>query len=269
MSLDSALRKLRRIRDNVLPDTMDNFGREKAPNAAERIFTSPEEARAVLDRLCPKESLDAIRHLTEHFEVGHTQRARTVVGDAESGTRHPHDFVIEKDEMGTSLYFVDPEHYVGERNMRRPSISNLMALRIPKEDTSLPGVVITRFRTASLAASDRTELKMDNQLVHARELFHTQGVPTFLAATLNEIVFRTMITEERGIVQSRYVGTTFALEMFLDGNKSAYALEGKVTAQNAVLESFVRLLQEGAFEDFAEKKSQQPEGTLPGPRKVA
>lgn len=247
------MKKLQRIKNSGIPDILDNFARKNAPPISERTFETPEESAPVLERLCPEKIRAQLRELTTDFEDGVTYRARTSVGHAEDGTKHPHDFVIEKMGGTTSFYFVDPEHFVGQRNMRRPSISNLMTLRLKSDSSDLPEIAITRFRTKSLADSNITELKMEKQLGHARTLIQSRGVPVFLENNPQEVTFRTVVTPKEALAQSRYVGES-DLETFLRGADSAWALEGKLVSQQAILKSFVQLLQNGEFERVKEKR---------------
>lgn len=248
--LESSFGKIRKIiqNPNVIPDILDNVDREKPPRIAEKTFETPSDAAPLLDRLCPPESAQMLRSLTANFQQYVSYRARVAAGKKEDGTSHVHDFVIERSDAETSFYFVDPEHYVGKRNLLRASVSNLMSMRLRNDGgDTLPSVAILRFRTDSLASIDRTQLKMEQQLGHGRQLLADDALPKFLANHPEEILFRTIATPERGLVQSRYVDNRHGLELFLDGMPSAPALEGKVTAHQAILDRFIRLLQEGQF----------------------
>ena len=251
--LEKSLSTLKRIRENVVPDTLDNIASQNAPPSFERAYEEPEDAAPVLDRLFPKDSRAALRSLTKEMVPGVTYRSRVLAGKNRE-TKHPHDFVIEKSDSATSFYFVDPEHYVGERQVRRPSIGNLVAMKLHDAPTSLPEVAILRFRTHSLVEDDRKELKMTRQLEHARELLPRNGVPSFLDNTREEITFRTVVNAERGVVQSRYVGDTWGLELFLEGASSASVLEGKVASQQAIVQSFVSQLEKNAFQPVEDKR---------------
>jgi len=248
MMLESSFGKIRQIRQSGIADVKDNIETAAPPRELELTFDGENGAGPVLDRLCPEKLGEALRALTEELPQGITYRARTSAGRSESGTKHVHDFVIEKSESTTSLYFLDPEHYVGKQNLLRPSIANLMSMELSQQTGTLPKVAILRFRTQLLAASDRTALKMDEQLNIARGLVSNDALPEFLKNTPQEIVFRTVINEDKGIVQSRYVDNEWGLELFLKGASSAPSLEGRVVSQQAILQRFVRLLEEKKFE---------------------
>lgn len=256
-----ALRQIPRIRKNVIPDIMDNMPSRKAPPTVEKNFESVSEASPVLERLCPHEARQALRSLTSEFEEGATYRARTTVGSLEDGTKHPHDFVLEKHGGDLCLYFVDPEHFVGERNLRRPSISNLMALRLPVGGSE-PSVAVARFRTQTIAATDIAELKMERQLAHARQLIDNDGLPEPLRSHERDVLFRLLATPQRALLQSRYVGTSFGMELLLEGARSAPVLEGKVDSQRAIIESFLQLLRAGEFKSVTEKRAKREDSDL-------
>ncbi|MDP3646340.1 MAG: hypothetical protein Q8R25_04595 [bacterium] len=250
--LESNLKKLQRIKNSVIPDVLDNFGRKNAPPIAERKFENPEDSLPVLERLCPEKIRIRLRELTKDFDQSVTYRARISVNHG--GAKHPHDFVVEKNNGVTSFHFVDPEHFVGKRTLRRPSISNLMSLRLADDTGELPEIAIVRFRTKTIAESDITQLKMERQLNHTRTLIENDGLPALLKNNPEEVTFRTVVTPREALIQSRYIGEE-GLKNFLDGRSPALVLEGKITSQQAVLQSFIRLLETGKFEPVKEKRA--------------
>lgn len=253
----AALDKARRLIQNVPFDLRDNLPSTRQPTAVERAFTRPEESAAILARLFPdadrRELWSQARTLPEHVEL----RARTAVGDTEKKTRHPHDFIIEKNSRGTAFTFIDPEHYVGTRNFFRPPIGNLMRAFLPANLHDAPSVAIVRFRTPKIAEENPYILKMREQFDHSRDLIERDGLPDFLERFPEEILFRAVVRQAslkdvgKMLVQSRYVNERQE-ERFLQGLQGADVLEGKIQSQQAIIHRFSQLLRDGAFEELTE-----------------
>ena len=93
-----SLKKLKRIKENIVPDILDNIRHKTPPRTIERTFEKPEDAMPLLERLCPENIRGPLRDLTQNLARDVRYRARALVGHAEDGTKHPHDFVIEKSE---------------------------------------------------------------------------------------------------------------------------------------------------------------------------
>ncbi|TSC80924.1 MAG: hypothetical protein G01um101429_49 [Parcubacteria group bacterium Gr01-1014_29] len=189
--------------------------------------------------------------MTQEFETDESYQTIILVGEKEKGTRHPHLFVAERDTDGIQLFFVDPEHAVGKQNILRPRIGNLMALRI-YNDRSDPELAILRYRTKKIEEKDITVLKLQPQLEAARKLIHNEGVPKFLQGKEEEILFRIVIKQEKGLAQARYTNKK-SLQSFLQGGKGSSLLEGKADSQQAIVNRFIQYMEEGRFGKVEQK----------------
>ncbi len=256
--METLFGKAGKIRSNIIPDILENFDRG-APPAFERTRNSPHEGQKALDLLCPPELREKIARLTEGMESG-VYRARIIAGSKEKETSHPHDFIIEKDEKGVTLLFLDPEHHIGTRSSRRswvenltklestlrPPVGNLMMLNLP-QDASLE-VAITRYRTEGVAKTNQHVVtNMEAQYQGAQNLIENKGIPGFLHGHKDAVLFRALVTEETMTLQARGIEEADA-DSFFSGTPATALLKGKIEAQRGLLHRFLKLLEEGQFE---------------------
>jgi hypothetical protein len=254
-----------RFIQNIVPDLRDNMSSEKAPVFATKTIESIEDALPLVERFLPNGVKEQFLRETSEFEPGE-YRARVAVGSAEEGTRHPHDYVVQKGDTDLTLYFVDPEHQMGMSKKRsripiprkgdmRPKISTLIGMRM-SEDTPIPDISMIRYRAAAI--TDPHLLKMGPQFEVAKELFATGTIPEILRGKENEVTFRLNVRPEELIVQSRYAHHE-ELMRFLEGKISAPTLEGKLHSYGAILRQFLKHLRENRFrstEAITEKRAE-------------
>ncbi len=252
--------QVKRFRENVISDIRDNFESKEAPRTLERTLKTPEDSKKLLMRLFPEEARENLCLLTQSLPLNTPYRARALIGAMEKGTRHAHDFIIEKTEEGVSLFFVDPEHHVGENNWRRPPVGNIATAYLPADKSKQPDIAIIRFRTPELVKKKGiATLKLEPQYGHARELIERDGIPQFLEDIPEEILFRAAVKhgshgkDGKMLVQSRYIDGRDA-NLFLDGAPSASVLEGKIASQQAILKTFIKLLREEEFNPILERR---------------
>jgi hypothetical protein len=251
-NLGSFYRISGRATTNVIPDLLDNLSSRVAPIKVE----SQENFHALLERLLPTQIQKKLRNVCKDFSSG-SYLYRTLVGEKEKYTAHPHDFYVLKDDEEVKLLFVDPENTVGKHNPFRPPVVNLMAARISFENADSSEVAISRYRTpvveqVQLRQGNSRIFKMDYQKSVAEELLNGQ-LPGLLRNGLEtEVLFWTFVNEKKVIVQGRY-NNTHKLKSFLNGNKGSLALEGKVNSQRFILERFVNYL--GSRDNFKKVES--------------
>lgn len=249
-------RFLRQFSEHVLPDLRDNLASSATP---ERRETREERHDALLERLVPLETRNAIMQGTPELAVGERIRARTLVGTKEDQTRHPHDFTIERLPEGLRLTFVDPEHYIGRRgslealsdiphirtpHVLRPKIGNLMTASLPLDPEQRARIALLRFRTERIP--DPAVFKLHAQQEAADHLIEDFGIPSFLTELPTEILFRIVLDTERAVVQARYTNEN-EIDAFLKGGRGSSALEGKVRSQQQILGRFPEYLASGLF----------------------
>jgi hypothetical protein len=241
-----------RLINNYIPDLRDNFRTDMPPPIATEALRNPLEAMPLVERLMPREERAALEAAARSLEPGE-YRARIAVGSVEKGTRHPHDFVLDREDGSTSLYFVDPEHQMGKSTNRgfllrngdlRPKMSNLVAVRLAA-DSVIPDISVLRYRAVAL--SDPHLLKMGSQLEVAKLMLADTEIPEILREKENEITYRLNVRPDSMLIQSRYASTD-DLHRFLQGGVSAKALEGKLHSYRVIMRHFLTHMAAGRFE---------------------
>lgn len=238
---------------SVVPDLRDNLRSEKTPSVAVEKMQTPADALPLVERLLSTEVRGRFLTETAQFTPGE-YRARIAVGSAEEGTRHPHDYILHKEDGGLVLYFVDPEHQMGKsknhspiplprKGNLRPKICTLIGVRVAETEV-VPNISMLRYRAVAIA--DPQILKMGAQLEIAKQILATGGVPDILKEKENEITFRLNIRPDEILAQSRYANQE-ELDRFLRGEQSASAVEGKVHSFGVIMRHFLKHLSEGRF----------------------
>lgn len=222
---------------NYIPDLLDHIDSEAAPVGAS---FEGESARGLRERLLPEEFIPFLRQLGQGKEPG-LYRAIRQVGDAEDKTLHPHFFFVDTRKGGvTRLYYVDPEHKVARRKRSRPPIVNLMAVEVPHDSGASPKVAIVRYRTPQFEDADKAFLGMVHQQVLAQELVERPNrLPHDLQGVENQLLFYLYADDTSSGVQARY-SSVDQIQRFSRGQRGSNALEGKVHAQLAILDNFLR-----------------------------
>ena len=91
-----------RFVQNVVPDLRDNLKSKEAPYIASERIENAIDAAPLVDRLLLSETRQQLERDIMDFETGE-YRARVAVGSAEEGTRHPHDYIINKSHTDTTF----------------------------------------------------------------------------------------------------------------------------------------------------------------------
>jgi hypothetical protein len=253
--------KFERIPRNYVPDVLDKIPTSQPPARAVVGIESPEEAAPFLKKILPADLQESLMSQAALLPEG-TNRARVAVGKQEEGTRHPHDYIIEKDNGETTFYFIDPEHQMGKtkrakgnlmaiKGELRPKIGNLLALRF-SQDGSAPDISILRFRANNI--DDSHIMKMSQQFEEAKKLLGSEEVPEFLSGIERDITFRLEVRAKSMSVQSRYA-TSEQLDGLLHGFIDTQALKGKVWAYAEIFKHFVQHMEAGHFQMISEPKA--------------
>lgn len=250
----------RRIVESYLPDILENIPRRDSPNLLERVLGSSKDALPLVRRLIPIETQDALLAETEQLSQG-AHRAQIVVGTQRDGTRHPHDFIVNKHSGMTDLLFVDPEHNMGKvkwhdriplKGIIRPKVVTLFGVRFTQGE-EIPEISLIRFRAAAIR--EGRLLKMQAQNGIASQLLETGALPEALQDKEHEVTVRFNVRKNRALVQSRLASPN-DLNHFLLGEKSAPVLEGKIATFNLLIQHFVRHLRDNKFAPLLRKRSQ-------------
>ncbi len=239
---------------NVIPDLRDNFESKEPPTLVVEKIKDPVEAVPLVERLLPKQIREGLVEEVSRLAPGQ-YRARVSVGSQEEGTRHPHDFIVDKVGDRTKLYFIDPEHQMGKSKKKsslplprkgdlRPKISTLIGIKL-SQSGGIPELSIIRFRAAAI--TDPHLLKMGPQFELAKQLLETGDLPELLRGKENEITFRVNVRPDTLLAQSRYASPS-DVSGFLRGEKTATALEGKIYSSTIIMGHFLKHLKEGQFQ---------------------
>lgn len=258
----------RKIRENVLWDVADGAPSTRAPLKVEVVISPNTSELPIVDYLFNplNDSEDFQKRLWKKVQLlsPGSYVTRDYVGDTKEGTAHPHYFVIDRNDKGASLLFVDPEHYLNRSPRKgkivregdiRPQVCNLMAVRF-QEGQENPDVAMTRFRTATLR--DPAQVTFETQLQEARNLFENQGVPTQLAGHEEEIILRLVVESSANkpmLLQSRYTDKTKDLQVFLTKGRGTSFLRGKARSFWGLMGEFSAHLDRGEFKLQSESKN--------------
>lgn len=189
-----------------------------------------------------------------------TYAMRDHVGRTTEGTNHSHFFIIDRDETGATLLFVDSEANLNQSPREkgqllreadfRPQVCNLMAVRI-KDGETQPDIAMTRFRTEKI--KDLGALSFEALLTLTRDLFNNKGIPPALEDVQNtEVVFRLILEPSRGtsmLVQTRDTKDIEGMRQFLRGESvGSSMLQGQIdSAAATIVGDFPARLHRGEF----------------------
>mgnify|MGYP001131832664 CR=1 FL=1 len=234
----------------IASDLKDNIPSIEAPPLHES-----EASISLRERLFPLESQRRILELTKNFEVNVPYGITTIVGNAREGTRHVHRFIVERSDAGVELLFVDPEDYIGKKHLARPRVVNLVQMKLNQNEP--PETAILRHRTHGVrdASQNQLDVSIDSlsmQEQNARELLANDAIPEILKGHEQEITFRFITSNEKTLLQSRYLDEGEG-EDFLAGGSSP-TIEAKLDAHLEIISRFVRLLEAGQLQPNGQHK---------------
>ncbi|MBP6945889.1 MAG: hypothetical protein KBB46_01180 [Candidatus Pacebacteria bacterium] len=257
----------RKLRENVMWDVADGVATTRPPLKVEVPIPPNTSELPIVDYLFNPlgDSEDFQKRLWKkvQFLSPGTYVTRDYVGDTKEGTAHPHYFVIDRNDAGATLLFVDPEHYLNRSPRKgklvregdiRPQVCNLMAVRFQEGQTN-PDVAMTRFRTGTLR--DPAQVTFEAQLTEARNLFDNQGIPTELAGHEEEIILRLVVESSANrpmLLQSRYADKSKDLEKFMRKGQGTSFLRGKARSFWGLMGEFSAHLDRGEFKLQAEQQ---------------
>jgi hypothetical protein len=232
---------LLRVR-NIVSDVFENFDGPTETHTRKW----PRNPEILDEDFLPRSYREKILLMSNELEVGKVYRCKFAVGKKEEGTKHGHYFYLKKEESSVKIYFVDPEDKVGQRNVFRPSVTNLMAAEIFDDSNKQPKFAVLRFRYKNAKA--RVEFPY---LVRASfNLIENEAIPSFLDENDDyQVTFR--LVSERGlqVLESRHAHSGH-LRNYLEKGRGCRHLEGKAHAQRAVLRNFMSSLERGDFREI-------------------
>ncbi len=234
----------------IYMDLQDNF-----PNSRElpHVVDIREGHEKILAELCSQEQRQNIVRLTSSWDSGE-YLFRIKVGEVIQGTAHPHDFVVVKEDKHLDLLFIDPENTVGDRNLLRPKIGNLMGVRVGQDEFKT-SIAILRFRaTDDLTILDPHIFHMPQQTEAAKQMLGGLRLPNFLIGHEQQIVFRLFVSSDFADLQCRHEDQRHMVQ-FLRGDFTDTWLQSKVHLQQIILGRFIKFLEEGKFK---KRKKSQP-----------
>lgn len=271
MGIDKIVRKTvdtaNRVSRDIIPGLLENIETQNIPPKVERVLES-DKAEQFAASLITKETREKLDALVSAFPDG-TYRSREAAGTPEDGSRHVHDFVIEKSGPSTRLYFIDPEHATGKsvnrgilprRGDLRPQVNVLFSAELLKDDP-VPRIALLRYRAAAIGEDKQHLNKPAAQLETARTMLTNGELPEFLQGKENQISFRLDLRSEGDkhnvIVQARAVRNELDVENMVEkltAGKSLPAhdpLEGQATRFRSIMRThFPNHLRAGTFESI-------------------
>lgn len=248
---------------NALPDVLENvpsFG--SPPRSATEKLAAPADALPLLDRLLPEAVRTELREKASTLPPGE-YRARVVVGTVEDATRHPHDYILIREEGLTSFLFVDPEHNMGKQKRQpnspvfregliRPKVVRLMGMRF-SDDEIVPELFTLHYRAN--AVESQSQLKLSAQLADAKLLLNEGSLPEFLRTRLQEVTFWLDMRPESLRIQGRGASED-QLKTALRGIEGGSAtIDGKLDKHEVLARHFITLLDGDRFGSLEEKRA--------------
>lgn len=220
---------LRRIQRDIIPALRECSPAQDAPAIVEKEISGEYEERFV-DSLIDPEVRERLAELVAPLEHG-TYLSRDIVGAPEKGTRHAHDFIAEKGDHGTQLFYIDPEHSMGKnknnnplgiprRGDLRPKVNIMYAVQL-REDGTIDTISMLRYRASAIPPEQKRLHKNREQFEMARKMFKSGDLPGVLQGKEHEITFRFDFRKEEDghakvAVQARQAESTEAVENMID-----------------------------------------------------
>lgn len=189
---------LSRIRRDLIPALKERVPAVEAPPKAE-VRLSPESAKKLIDSLIETRTMERITAGLSGLESG-SYRAREKAGSPEKGTRHAHDFVVDTDEIGSDLFFVDPENVMGKNKNKnplglprrgdlRPKVNIVYGVGLDA-DGQVSHISLLRYRASAIPEDKQWLHKNSAQLDLARSMLRDGDLPGILQDQEQEITFR-------------------------------------------------------------------------------
>ncbi|MES2014523.1 MAG: hypothetical protein V4437_01775 [Patescibacteria group bacterium] len=250
-----------RFVESGIPDLRDNLEAKKAPAMAVQEAGPFANTYKLMERFAPRALQEELLQATAALPNGR-HRARLKAGAAEDGTKHVHDYIVDKDETGVAFYFVDPEHMMGANKKRskiklprksdfKPKITNLLGIRINTDPAVSSDFFALRFRTD--AFENHQLFKSDHMLEVAEQVLKTGEIPEMLKGHENEIIWRLSVQSDKAVAQGRYADTK-DLTRFLRGETPTAMLRGRIKTQRVLVNRFLRHTQNSTFTPIEESK---------------
>lgn len=248
-SLTMAQRMLRKgpNRDKLVHIAHDLLDNSSLPTV-HTVERTGEQSRRIREHIrrdfLPEAKLQSV---LERFDTPGIFQSHDVAGRSEEKTAHGHRFVVISEADRVRLLFLDPEHHVGERNLFRPSICNIVAINIPRktEDRGKTEIGVLRVRTAE---SNPETLDSFITLQNAAlDFLDTGKIPEIFTRGNENVSFLLHSTPERSQVRTRYADMR-NLKAYAEGGITPSVIRTKAQSLEHILAKFLR-------RDFKEKQT--------------
>lgn len=268
MSLDGLRRLTDRIARNYLPGIRERLPADKVPPFADLNLSLSEVQQFCESLITPKTRAALDTHISQ-LPYG-IHRVREIAGTPEDGTRHTHDFVIVKSKGYVELFFIDPEHAMGQsinrkhlpgikisiprRGDLRPQVNIIYGTRLYDGD-SIPDLAILRYRASAIPENQKSMHKPSTQLEMAHDMLTNGNLPQIMNGKEDEVTFsillqRALEQQYRVRMQARSAGSVHELEEFMrKGKDPSEGVIGQLERYRSIMRThFPRLLATHSFE---------------------
>lgn len=255
-----------RLRRDYIPALKEKFETKKIPPVTEQTL-SVSEAEDFMESLISSENQQLAASLIFELADG-AYRAREIAGHPEDGTRHVHDFIIEKTSENIQLFYIDPEHSIGKNKSSnilgiprlgdlRPRVNVLHALRMLPGNL-VPEIELLRYRAAAIPRESIELNKPQAQFEMAKLMLQTGELPAVLRGQEKQITFRLSLRrnddEYKSLMQAREASNVEHLKNVIERLvakeevSSHDPIEGQLRRFRAIMRThFPRLLKENKF----------------------
>lgn len=181
---------------------------------------------------------ETLRNVLSRFSTPGVFLSHDVAGRKEERTAHGHRFVALSDAARVRILFLDPEHHVGERNLFRPSICNIIAVDIPRSITPAKDATLGILRMKT-TASDAEILDSFVELQRlALEFLDTGSTPSLFGADNVQTSFILHSSPERSRISTRYTDQK-NLRAYTEGGKAPAVIRTKAASFNHIVAKFL------------------------------
>jgi hypothetical protein len=181
---------------------------------------------------------EKLRGVLNRFSTPGVFLSHDVAGRKEERTAHGHRFVAISEEHRVRVLFLDPEHHVGERNLFRPSICNIVAIEIPRTTTPATGATVGVLRMKTTASDSQALDSFVALQKHAIEFLETGVVPSVFGDREKDTSFVLHSGPEHSLIRSRYTDSK-NLRAYAEGGSAPAVIRTKAASFNHIVTKFL------------------------------
>lgn len=161
-----------------------------------------------------------------------------VAGRKEERTAHGHRFVALSDAARVRILFLDPEHHVGERNLFRPSICNVIAIDIPRSARPAKDATLAVLRMKTTPSNaEMLDSFIELQRL-ALEFLDTGSTPSQFGTNDAQTSFILHSSPERSRISTRYTDQK-NLRAYTEGGKAPAVIRTKAASFKHIVGKFL------------------------------